>query len=196
MNKYPSFLTPAECNRISKVIYRDERQVLNIPNDWDNPYTGLTKQHTVYNWLTNEDILPFDIPHRLHTQVAELREHKTIAIQCWANILRQGEELMIHTHGDGIMPPFWAINIFLSGNPNTGTYFTERREVHKNSIGELVIVDDKMEHGVNENIYEEPRISLAIDVYTSEKQVDTCRRGVREYQLHSNRFVFSNLEER
>ena len=193
MNIYPRFLTPSECQVISKIIIRDEKAVLRIPNDWINDYSGLTEQHTVYNWLNHEEIKPFNIPYRLHTQLAELKDIPAISIQCWANIIRKGEDLMEHTHGTGTgkEPPFWAINIFLSGNPNTGTYFTERKEVYKNSIGELVIVDDTMLHGVYENVYDEPRISLAVDVHVDELRVQDCIRRSSEYKVHPDRFIIS-----
>ena len=191
MNIYPRFLTPSECHTISKIIIRDEKAVLRIPNDYINAYSGLTEQHTVYNWLNHEEIKPFNIPYRLHTQLAELRDIPAISIQCWANILRKGEDLMEHTHGTGYDPSFWAVNIFLSGNPNTGTYFTERKEVYKNSIGELVIVDDNMLHGVHENVYDEPRVSLAVDVHVDELRVQDVIQRELDYRLHPDRFIIS-----
>ena len=124
------FFTPKECTRISKILLRDEPMVLDIPNTDNNSYEGLTHQFPVYNWLNNPDILQFDIPKRLFT-LPEFRQEKVLYVQCWANILRQGQNIPYHQHGnpktnDGV--EFYASNTFISGPETTGTYYDDAYE--------------------------------------------------------------------
>ena len=62
-----NLFTPEECNRLSKILLRDERMVLSIPNNQQSSYSGTTHQFPVYNWLNNPDLEIFDIPKRLFT---------------------------------------------------------------------------------------------------------------------------------
>ena len=168
-NTYEHFLTENECELVRVTALANEEQILNIPNPVyrRNPtgYTGLTAQHTVYNWLSNDTIKGLNIPQRLF-DLPDFEDTTTIAIQCWMNILRQQERLETHSHGeehDG----FYALNIFISGNTTTGTHY-EDIGYRPNNIGEITIASNFLEHGVPSHLFREPRISMAMDIWLDE----------------------------
>lgn len=182
--EYPNFLTPDECAYISRIILRDEQDILSIPNASSKPYQGLTKQHEVYNWFNHPDIIGLNIPQRL-LELEEFKELNSAFLQCWTNVLRQGEELKRHFHN---WTPIieYACNIFLSGNPNTGTHYYRDADIPSytpNEVGTLTIVGQRLEHEVKTNIYKQPRISMAIDVIK-----DTFAKDRKD--IIENRFVY------
>ena len=191
---YKNFLTLQESEHLSKVILRDEEEIKRIPinendhTDWElhNPH-GLTQYHTVYNWLNHPDFIPLDLPTRIHN-LPEFK-NKPITIQCWGNILRQGERLEEHTHGNETTTPFYALNIFLSGNTQTGTYYYDAREYTPNEVGELHVISSDVSHGVNTHLFQEPRISIAMDVYTDATQIQEQKDLVRQGRMSGSRFI-------
>jgi hypothetical protein len=181
-NVYENFLSPEECSHISKVLIQDEQKVLNIPNpEQDQIYTGLTKQHTVYNWLNHRDIKPLNIPQRLlDLDIFESYNH--LKIQCWGNILRQGENIPLHQHHghdtyedttleerSNAHPqyPLVASNIFLSGIQPSYTHYEDTGKT-ENIIGELHIVGSLVRHEVKTQVHQTPRVSLAMDIFFDE----------------------------
>ena len=158
-----------------------------IPEYDDNDYTGLTKYHSVYNWLNHPLWEPLDLPTRIHN-LPEFKG-KPISIQCWGNILRQGESLAEHTHGTGDEPIFYALNIFLSGNTTTGTYYYDAREYIPNEGGELIVLTSDIPHGVPTHLFQEPRVSIAMDVYVDSNALQEQKDLVAQGVMSKERFI-------
>ncbi len=177
------FFTPEECADLSKILLRDERMVLDIPNIEEHPYyTGLTVQHNVYNWLDNPDLLIYDIPKRLF-RLPEFQQEEVLYVQCWVNILRQGENIQDHIHGyDGTDPhhdiesQFYACNIFIDGPIDTGTYYNDTYE--RNTIGQMELLSSMIPHGVRTHMSHTPRISMAMDIYHDKHPI--IERSIKE----------------
>lgn len=170
---YPTFFTEDECKHIGYILTRDEHKILEIRNNQESAYKGLTKQHLVYNWLGHPDIRPLNIPQRLF-QLPEFQDEDELRIQCWGNILRHGEDLTTHCHGyeeDGVgddgSQHFYAINTFIDGAEPSYTHYDDTGKT-LNVRGELHVIGCMLEHGVRTNLYTQPRISLAMDVYIRE----------------------------
>jgi len=160
-----TLFTPEECISLSKILHRDESDILNIPNTDSNSYEGLTHQFSVYNWLNNPDLQIFDIPRRLFT-LPEFQDEKVLYVQCWANILRQGENIPLHIHGIADVPQwdeFYASNTFISGPEDTGTYYNDTYE--RNNIGQMHLIGSMVPHEVKTHMSNTPRISMAMDIY-------------------------------
>jgi len=179
------FLTHEESDIIALALKRSEKDVLSIPNpEWhESPYPPLTKQHSVYNWLRHPDIRPLNIPQRL-LALDMFKNINTIAIQCWGNILRQGESIPIHQHHEHLTDPkahlelpttpqeraeletvpMVATNTFLSGQQPSYTHYEDTKRT-LNIKGDLHIVGAYHRHQVKTNVYRTPRYSLAMDVY-------------------------------
>jgi len=160
-----NLFTPEECNRLSKILLRDERMVLSIPNNQQSSYSGTTHQFPVYNWLNNPDLEIFDIPKRLFT-LPEFQQEKVLYVQCWVNILRQGENIPTHFHAGEThieYNNFYASNTFISGPEETGTHYNDTYE--RNSQGIMHLIGSMVEHGVSTHMSNTPRISMAMDIY-------------------------------
>ena len=160
-----TLFTPEECNALSKILLRDERMVLDIPNIDDNSYEGTTHQFSVYNWLNNPNLQIYDIPKRLFT-LPEFQEEKVLYVQCWVNILRQGKNIPHHIHGNEDLPDWWsfyASNTFISGPEDTGTYYNDTYE--RNNIGQMHLIGSMIPHEVKTHMSHTPRISMAMDIY-------------------------------
>lgn len=169
-SKYTLF-TPEECIRLSKILLRDERMVLDIPNDDDNLYEGLTHQFPVYNWLNNPDLLEFDIPKRLFT-LPEFQDESILYVQCWVNILRQGEKIPHHVHGHPKElghKDFYASNTFISGPEDTGTHYNDTYE--RNEIGTMNLIGSMVPHEVKTHMSHTPRISMAMDIHDGQSKL-------------------------
>jgi len=160
-----NLFTPEECNRLSKILLRDERMVLSIPNNQQSSYSGTTHQFPVYNWLNNPNLEIFDIPKRLFT-LPEFQDEEVLYVQCWVNILRQGENIPTHFHAAETLTEynnFYASNTFISGPEETGTHYNDTYE--RNSQGIMHLIGSMVEHGVSTHMSNTPRISMAMDIY-------------------------------
>ena len=163
--RHLEFLTEDECQHISHILTRDESKILKISGGGATGYEGLTAQHNVYNLLSHPDIRPLNIPQRIF-DLPTFKDFDHIAIQAWGNILRQGKGLPTHIHGgygEGDPQHFYASNVFLTGGGPSYTHYENERVI--NTPGELHIVGHHVFHGVRNNIYSQPRISMAMDIH-------------------------------
>jgi hypothetical protein len=163
------FLTQEECDTIVNKILSLEDAVKRLGPD---EYVGtsedsLTGRYKYFNYLNVPEINTI-----LEPKLKEL--FGPCVLQCWANILRQGEGIEAHTHFINDDPVYIERhgatgNIFLYGNPTTGTYynFPELGPLHvkyDNKVGELSLFTPTLIHGVPKNTTGDMRISMAIDV--------------------------------
>jgi len=161
--EYPNFLTIEECKHLSHVIQEDaetikQKHPLNPKHT--TSYTGLTQYFEVYNWLNHPKVALLNIPQRL-LGLEEFKDWNSALIQCWCNMLHQGQDLPEHTHsGQGTQ---YALNIFIDGNPTTGTTYKDK--TIPNQQGTLTMLGCSVLHQVKTNIYQSPRISMALDIH-------------------------------
>jgi len=161
------FLTQEECDTIVNKILSLEDTVKKLGPDI---YPGtsedsLTGRYNVFNYLNVPEI----------NTILEPKLKKLLGpcvLQCWANILRPGEGIEGHTHFGGVGTAYAERhgatgNIFLYGDPTTGTYYEGVK--HDNKVGELSFFPSDMLHGVPKNTTGDMRISMAIDVHTGDK---------------------------
>jgi len=155
------FLTHAECDKIVETILSLEDSVKSIGPDI---YAGtsddsLTGRFHCFNFLTVETINSIIAP-KLKKMFGPC------TVQCWANTFRYGEGINTHFHIDDInrCPEFVAAaNIFLRGDPTTGTYYDGVK--HINKVGEVSIFSPVLPHSVPKNLTNTIRISMALDIY-------------------------------
>lgn len=181
-NVYHEFLSPLECERLSAFVLVEEPRVMAIDNPYGTTYEGLTAQHQVYNWLSHPTLKALNIPQRLF-ELPDFVDTTHIAIQCWMNVLRQTEKIPTHSHGEN-QSAFYAINIFLSGNPTTGTYYKGEHTI--NTQGEIHICSNNIEHKVPSQLFREPRISMAMDVFIDDESIEEFKE---ELENSENRII-------
>ena len=159
------FLTQIECDTIVNEILSLESAVKRLGPD---EYRGtsedsLTGRYAIFNYLNIRSINTIICP--------KLKEiFGPCVVQCWANIFRQGQGIDEHRHiyDKSTNTSLTASgNIFLYGDPTTGTYYEGVK--HDNKIGELSLFSPEMVHGVPQNTTDDMRISMAIDVHTRDE---------------------------
>ena len=89
----------------------------------------------------------------------------------WASVFEEGKDIDEHIYIDGGYTGSVELtasgNMFLYGDPTTGTYYEGVK--HDNKIGELSLFPSDMLHGVPKNTTGDMRISMAIDVHTGDE---------------------------
>ena len=164
------FLTQEECDTIVNKILSLEDAIKRLGPDiyGGTSEDSLTGRYSYFNFL---DVPEINI-------ILEPKLKKLLGpcvVQCWANILRQGEGIDEHRHFDGAPTNYierhgLTGNIFLYGDPTTGTYynFPELSPLsvkYDNKVGELSLFTPTLFHGVPKNTTGDMRISMAIDVH-------------------------------
>ena len=164
------FLTQEECDTIVNKILSLEDAVKRLgPDIYDGTSEdSLTGRYKYFNYLNVPEINTI-----LEPKLKEI--FGPCVVQCWANILRQGEGIDEHRHFDGAPTNYierhgLTGNIFLYGDPTTGTYynFPELSPLsvkYDNKVGELSLFTPTLFHGVPKNTTGDMRISMAIDVH-------------------------------
>jgi|TARA_R100000081_G_C4722325_1_gene118740 hypothetical protein len=156
-----------EINIISKYILDNENKIKKLGEDTyqgtsDNSLTGRYKLYNLFNSdigpILRKKILPF---------LEENNIKKPAWIKCWANTFRKGEGIDKHKHGDF---DYICGNVFISGNTLTGTnYYLNNNKLNMpNKPGEVHLFDSNTVHGVDKNMYDDIRISIAFDVIMKE----------------------------
>ena len=160
------FLTQIECDTIVNEILSLEDAVKRLGPDTYGEGTSedsLTGRYKYFNYLNIRSINTIICP--------KLKEiFGPCVVQCWANIFRQGEGIDEHRHiSDKSTNTVLTAsgNIFLYGDPTTGTYYESVK--YDNKVGELSLFPSDMLHGVPKNITGDMRISMAIDVHTGDE---------------------------
>ena len=164
------FLTQEECDTIVREILSLEDAVKRLgPDIYDGTSEdSLTGRYKYFNYLNVPEINTI-----LEPKLKEM--FGPCVVQCWANILRQGEGIEGHIHFIDhdhayIERRGLTGNIFLYGDPTTGTYynFPELSPLsvkYDNKVGELSLFTPTLFHGVYKNTTDDIRISMAIDVH-------------------------------
>ena len=159
------FLTQTECDTIVREILSLEDAVKRLGPDI---YSGtsndsLTGRYKYFNYLNIRSINTIICP-KLKKMFGPC------VVQCWANIFRQGEGIDEHRHildkrDNAVL--IGSGNIFLYGDPTTGTYYEGVK--HDNKVGELSFFPSDMLHGVPKNTTGDMRISMAIDIHAGDE---------------------------
>ena len=159
------FLTQEECDILVNKILSLEDTVKRLGPDLypDTSEDSLTGRFYCFNYLNVPEI----------NSILEPKLKKIFGpcvVQCWANIFRQGEGIDEHRHirdkyDNAVL--IGSGNIFLYGDPTTGTYYEGVK--HDNKVGELSFFPPDMLHGVPKNTTGDMRISMAIDVHAGDE---------------------------
>jgi hypothetical protein len=164
------FLTQEECDTIVNKILSLEDAVKRLgPDIYDGTSEdSLTGRYEYFNYLNVPEINTI-----LEPKLKEI--FGPCVLQCWANIFRQGEGIEAHTHFIDDDPVYIERhgatgNIFLYGDPTTGTYYNfpdldPLNVKYDNKVGELSLFTPTLLHGVPKNTTDDMRISMAIDVH-------------------------------
>jgi hypothetical protein len=165
---------------LAKMFLDCEEQMLReLPATHDGG-TGLgldsiTSRFLSYNpltWTHSDEIM--NLREKIYTLYLEF--HKTLKIvrqpmylQCWANIVRPGQQINLHLH-DISEYSYLSGNLLLQGSPSVIEYHNPQNciikpEPHRveQSPGQITIFQSCIPHQVPEYTGTEPRVSLSFD---------------------------------
>lgn len=170
-------------SKVAEIILSKEKQIIETTEPlFDNDgYTGLGTdsltsrfmRFNVFSWDEPEiQKLKSSVFNKYLEFLQDLNvPRRKVYIQCWANVLRHGQEIKAHSHDCGN-------NSYLSGHisvqvDNTSTcYYTSTDQLNnpaiyesKNEIGKLTIFQSCVPHYTTKNLSDRERITIAFDLF-------------------------------
>ena len=183
-------ITGVNFKKIAKLILKKEKTILASPVKRGHlsvdAYTGLgkdslTSRYGNYNLLDSKDkeiqklkgaILT---SHARFLEVLKVPLYPELYIQCWANVLRKGEQIKPHIHG--VLP-----DAYLGGQINvqvqdTSTWYINpvnqinEPELYesKNEVGKITWFQTCVPHYTDKQVSNTPRITIAFDLVVNGK---------------------------
>ena len=183
-------ITTVNFKKIAKLILKKEKTILTSPirkgHLSADAYTGLgknslTSRYGTYNLLDSKDpeikklkqaIL---VSHARFLEALKVPLYPELYIQCWANVLRKGEQIKPHIHG--VLPDAYLggqINVQVQGtstwyiNPVNQINEPELYE-SKNEVGKITLFQTCVPHYTDKQISAIPRITVAFDLVVNGK---------------------------
>ena len=178
-------ITTVNFKKIAKLILKKEKTILASPirkgHLAEDAYTGLGKNSLTSRYGTY-NLLDFKHPEIKKLKKAILVSHARflealnvplypeLYIQCWANVLRKGEQIKAHLHG--VVP-----DSYLGGQINvqvqdTSTwYINPVNQINdpelyesKNEVGKITLFQTCVPHYTDKQVSATPRITIAFDL--------------------------------
>lgn len=167
-----------DVNFIAKTILSKEKQIVETYPYHNDGNTGLgenslTSRYRYFNLLEWEETSFLkDIIKNCHSDFLVNLGYAdtTVYAQCWANVLRTGQQIKKHRHGvDGYS--------YLGGHiciatENTSTYYitpnTGDIYISENIPGKITLFPSYIEHYTDEVKSDSERITIAFDLYTEQ----------------------------
>jgi hypothetical protein len=176
-----NYLEGIDFNKIASIILDKEQQIIKTTKPTTDAYTGLGEDSLTSRWKsfnifawTDPEIEKLKV--KIHEKYLEFLNaynvpRSKIQIQCWANILREGEEIKAHIHQTGP----WC---YLGGHvtiqcENTSTvYINPINQINDpelyisyNKIGKITFFQHNIPHYTTVHTGNEERITMAFDLY-------------------------------
>jgi hypothetical protein len=196
-------ITTVDFKMLAALVLRKEKIILRKPNskglmivaDGDG-YTGLgknslTSHYKRYNLL---DWKHSEIPklkqailkaHECYLNALKIPLYPQLYIQCWANVMRQGEQIKPHLHST-------HPNSYLGGHivvqaRGTKTYYINpvnqlnAPAIHAsvNTIGKISFFPSCVPHYTDVQTSVKPRITIAFDLFVNKKVAKHNHRRIR-----------------
>jgi hypothetical protein len=143
----------------------------------DSSLTSRFEKFNVFHWKTPETMyLKECIRERYYEFLNAVGAHRRkVWIQCWANVLREGEEIKPHLHG--VHPWTYIGGHFMVACSNTSTVYINPINQLNDSVtyssenlpGKLTLFQNNIPHYTTKHDSNKPRISIAFDIIVDEK---------------------------
>ncbi len=173
----------------NEIFWQEHRIIEHYPfeDDWGTKLgpNSLTSRSNKYNLLTWSDAKPLGafIRHTHDSLIHELNLPPTkIYAQCWANVMRKGEKMAMHSHG---RDP-WS---YLSGHlcvqvKDTNTYYQNPYGgdpyASANSVGKMTLFPSFLPHSTEE-VDTGERVTVAFDIRTEEGYYKDIKDNMKEH---------------
>lgn len=191
-----SFVDPSFFEKIASIILEKEKQIIQDNTEAYNEHnkkfdivfdgaTGLgeyslTSRSPFFNVFTWNEPEIAALNQFIHAKYIEFLKvlnvtRRKVWIQCWANVMREGEEIKQHIHASHALT--WLGGHITVKTTNTSTFYVnpmmraEGKQVYesKNVAGKLTIFQNNIPHYTNKHEGKEERISIAFDLVVDER---------------------------
>ena len=183
---FESFIDDVNFSELADYILSKEKEVLELPTDikdskYSDGYTGLGvnsitsrfNQFNVLNWnhssieKIKENILDC---HELFLSGFPFNSPDELYIQCWANIMRKGEQIKPHIHS--VQPDSYLGGHICVQCENTNTnYINPVNQINdpevynsKNEVSKITLFQNCIPHYTDMHNGEKERITIAFDL--------------------------------
>ena len=178
---FENIISDVNFNVVSNIIKSKEKIILKTsPRSDTDGNTGLggdslTSRFNYYNVLNWEDKNIQKIKNNIVNSINDLykkilqEKPKNLKIQCWANVMRKGQQIKPHAHTT-------SNNCLLAGNicvdvDNTYTHYVNpfkwfvEQEIYssKNEIGKITLFNANIPH-YTDKVLSKDRITIAFDI--------------------------------
>ena len=184
---FENIITKVDFKKVSDFILKKEKEIVEkFPTNGDgdtglgdSSLTARFKQFNVFEWVGECQELKIiqksiienleDLINSTHTSMPNL-----MYIQCWANVMRKGQEIKIHSHSSDAFSYFGG-NIVIKAK-NTKTYYVNPLKYFdtigrknniiesENVVGKLTLFNNYIPHYTDKQIDDDERITIAFDL--------------------------------
>jgi len=187
-----TFLENIDFEKISKFIIKKEKEIIkkypvsNKSEKTIDAFTGLG-DNSLTSRYENFNLLAFNNPEikKVKKQIKEVHKQflnnlkvnidKQIYIQCWANVMRKGEQIKPHIHSVGPYTYLGGHICVKSKNTNTH-YINPQNQINdpkiissKNETGKITLFQNCLPHYTDKYEGEGERITIAFDLSIEDK---------------------------
>ena len=165
--------------QIKKEILDREKSIIEeneFEDDWGTKLgaESLTARSNKYNLLKWECAAP--LRHAIRKThdafVSQLGAPSppVIYAQCWANVMRKGDQIAVHSHGKdpyGYLSGHVCVQVTDTNTNYYNPYGGDPWKSH-NEVGKITLFPNWVKHGTDKVIDDQERITIAFDIYTED----------------------------
>ena len=169
--------------------------------------TSLTTRHPYFNLLDFDFYLmpkfKTEILNGIKTilSIDNTNYQETLYSKSWFNVLRKGEEMTPHSHGNN-EHTFYGFHLTIGAketftiyyNPVTFPFQQDEAFHVPNKVGYLTLFPDSIPHAVTPNRYEIPRISIAGDIFPSSFFEEPISVEMQDYHKLTSKNIKNSVE--
>ena len=179
---------------LKKEILDREKSIIEeheFEDDWGTKLgaNSLTARSNKYNLLNFDSAASLKTAiKRTHDQfVTELGapEPPVIYVQCWANVMRKGDQIAVHSHGKdpyGYLSGHVCVQV---NDTNTNYYnpFGGDPWSSPNEVGKITLFPGWVSHGTDKVVDSQERITIAFDIYTEDGYHNTIKDDMKSHWI-------------
>jgi len=163
-------------NLIAKTILSKEKDIIDqtaYNDDWQtglgpNSLTSRSNTYNLLNWPETSNLKKIiKDTHDKFLLKLDLPPEKVIYAQCWANVLRKGEQIKAHRHWDTHYSYLGGhISIQEGTKTNYIHPFTDTNYISQNEPGKITLFPNWIKHFTDTYEGDKERVTIAFDLIT------------------------------
>ena len=166
-----------DIEEVTKIILSNERNIIEKHPAFDDGNTGLgneslTSRYPYFNLFQWENLNIKEVVRKTHDKFINALGYDNLDLygQCWANVLRAGQEIKKHSHYNQPLS-YLGGHICIQTNDTQTHYvnpYTKKVYSSLNEIGKITLFPNWIEHYTDIQLMSRERITIAFDLYNEE----------------------------